>query len=374
MTPRRGGKCVGRGALRLGLGLGLGLCAAAATAGGAAAQQSYLLVVSGLGGAPQYDASFYHWGAALVDAAHSRYGLPDSNVIFLAERPDRDPKRIQGRSTREGVERAVDELARRAHPGDDVFIVLIGHGTDEGGDPRLNLPGPDLTAADLAKLLNRFAGETVVVVNTTSSSGGWIPVLAGKDRVIITATRNAGERNETVFGRYFVDALTGDGADLDKDGRVSMLEAFTYARRETARAYQEGHLLLTEHATLDGNGDGVGTMDPDSVDADTRAASMVFFGGGAGTRGVAATPSAATSGASSPEATSRAPAATPPADADSTLRALYATKRTLEARIDSLKAVKPSMEPAAYDRALEALLVELARTDQAIRKAEGGTP
>jgi hypothetical protein len=48
-------------------------------------------------------------------------------------------------------------------------------------------------------------------------------------------------------------------ADLDKDGQTSLLEAFLMASRRVKEFYEEEGRLMTEHALLDDNGDGLGT-------------------------------------------------------------------------------------------------------------------
>ncbi len=73
--------------IRLAL-LGTALCVQAASA------QTYVLVVSGVGGEPQYTDLFRRWGTEVVDAAR-RLGVPGANVTFLAEHPERDA-RISG--------------------------------------------------------------------------------------------------------------------------------------------------------------------------------------------------------------------------------------------------------------------------------------
>ena len=334
--------------LRVGLALGLGLALATTSA---AAQTTHLLIISGIGGVPAYADTFYRESAALVDAAHARLGLPDSSVVLLAEYPARDPKRIQARSTLENVGRAIDELARRSRAGDRVLVVLIGHGNDADGTPMLNLPGPDLSAAALSRMLDTLEGRDVAVVNTTSASGGFVAGLAHRGRIVITATRSAGESNETIFGRYFVEALTSDGADTDKDGTVSLLEAFEYARREVARAYQQERELQTEHALLDGDGDGVATMAPDSSGGDRIPAAAFVLN---------ATTPATTMLAAAP--------------ADSATRALVAKRRELQQKIAALEARKSAMDAGAYEAALDPLLLELARTDAAIRAAGARAP
>ncbi len=312
----------------------------------AAAQESRLLVVVGLGGDPGMAKTFHAWAATLVDAAKATYGLPASDVVYLDETPARDPARITGRSTRENVEAAVKRIAAASAPGDRVFIVLIGHGSDTEGQPRFNLPGPDMTAADFARLLDALAAQAVALVDTTSASGPFVETLSGRDRTIVTATATGGERNAPRFGGFFVEALAGAGdeADLDKDGRVSILEAFGYAKRKVAEAYQQAGNLLAEHAMLDDNGDRKGSLEPDPLAGDGALARTMFLTAPA--------------------------AAAPAASADPALAALYAEQKALEDRIAKLRALKGGMPDEEYRRQLEPLLLDLARKTREIREME----
>jgi hypothetical protein len=184
----------------------------------------------------------------------------------------------------------------------------------------------------------------VAVVNAASASGDFLPVLSGKNRVVITATKSSYERNETLFPQHFVNAYTAPGADTDKDERISLLEAFVYAKREVTRAYETDTRLPTEHAMLDDDGDRRGTAEPNPQAGDGAAARRFIVGG---TRTATA-------------ATGNAPAA------------LVARKSQLEAQVDSLRRRKESMAADEYEQQLEKLLVDLARVSQAIR--EGGSP
>ena len=60
-----------------------------------------------------------------------------------------------------------------------------------------------------------------------------------------------------MFPRFFVEAFAADVADLDKDGRISVLEAYNYASREVKRFYEDEGRMLTETSQLEDNGDGV---------------------------------------------------------------------------------------------------------------------
>jgi len=314
-----------------------------ALAAPAFAQGSHVLVIVGLGGDHENAERFHRWASAIVDAAKDRYALPPAAIVYLGEDPARDAARISGRATREAVEAAFTRLAGQARPGDRVFIVLIGHGASATGEPRFNLPGPDLAAPDFARLAGLFAAQQVVFVNTASASGGFVAPLSGKDRIVITATRTEGERNQTRFGEFFAEALSTGDADMDKDGRVSMLEAFTWARRRVAESYERDGQLLTEHAVLDDDGDGKGTGEPGRPGGDGAVARTLFL----------------SAGTSQPM---------PGADADPEIRALVEQRQALEDRIAALKASKEKTDPAAYASELERLLIELARTNAAIKE------
>ena len=311
------------------------------------AQRSHLLIVSGLGGQPKYTEAFRKWGLALVDAARQRYGMPDSEVVYLAEEGVKDA-RITGVSTRANIEAALTRVAQRSASGDQVIIVLLGHGSGAEGESKVSLPGPDMNARDFARVLEQFKTQQVAFVNMTSASGDMLAVLSGPNRVVITATKSSFERNESVFAGHFVDALTGDGADTDKDGRVSLLEAFRYATTETKRYYEQQSHLQTEHAQLDDDGDGKGAAEPDvrvvAGGGDGGLARRVFLGVGA----------ASTSGATDPK-----------------LAALYKERFVIEGKIEDLKKRKASMAASAYEETLEALLLDLATKAREIRALEG---
>ena len=285
---------------------------------------TYVVIITGASGEPQYAQSFLAAAQAIDEAARTRFNVPADAVIWLGEDTTKASGRIRGRSTRENVERELGALAARVRPGDQVWVVLIGHGSGEGEQSRFNLVGPDLTAADFARLLGGFAKQQVAFVNASSASGDFAKVLAAPNRVVVTATKSALERNESLFARHFAAALKDAAADVDKDGRVSLREAFDYAKREVARAYETDNRLLTEHAQLDDAG---------------SLASVLALGGGT-------------------------------TSTDPKVVALVGERRALEAQVAALRARKESMDAAAYDTQLEALLLDLARKNQAIRAAE----
>jgi len=333
------------GTLSLGT-LSLGTLAALGAARPAHAQSgaSHLVVIVGAGGAPQYADAFHQSAAAITDAARARFGLPDANVLYLGEDPARAGARVTARSSKANVEAAFARLATRVRPGDQLWVVLIGHGSVQGETPRFNLPGPDMTAADFNRALAPFARQQVAFVNAASASGDFARALAAPNRAVVTATKSSLERNDTRFAQHFAAALATPGADVDKDGQVSLLEAFTFAKREVARAYESENKLLTEHAQLDDNGDGVAAAQPGGTNADGAMAARLVLG------------------------------ATEPASTDPRVVELSAKRRVLENEVANIRARKATMDSATYERQLEAMLIALARASQELREAQRVPP
>jgi hypothetical protein len=300
-----------------------------------------LVVVAGVGGEPRFTQQFRAMAQSMVRAAATRFALPDSQVWAFTE----DSTFGRGRSTKAAVEGALTRLVASGREGDRLVIVLFGHGNAQADVTRFNLPGPDMTVDDFARLLKAYPG-TLAFVNTGSASGEYVKALSGPRRIVVTATKSAREQNETYFPAFFVKALTESAGDADKDGRVSLLEAFTYARQEVERKFELANQLASEHPLLDDDGDGVGRGDASERAADGKLARSFFLeplGGAA----VANDPRAAR---------------------------LIEERRVLEARIDSLRAGRAAMSEAAYQKALEPLMVELAEKTRALRALEVRKP
>jgi len=327
--------------------LGAALALVLGTPGtGAAQSATHAVIVVGLGGAEEYREKFHAYGMSLYSALTEQHGIPPENVTLLAEREELAQGAYHDRSTRANLMKVLGEIAGRAAPQDRVFIVLIGHGTAQGEDPRFNLPGPDLGPEDFMAGLTAFPTQTLALVHTGSASGGFVAPLSGPNRIIVAATRTARERNATEFPRFFVEAVSGEGADLDKDGQISLLEAYVYARQEVERFYQEENELLTEHAVLDDNGDGEGSHEASLVGPDGQLAATFLLG-------------------------SQAATAAQTSD-DPVLNRLYEERQEIQGRFDELRAIRESLPEAQYESAMEDLLVELALKTREIRAREGG--
>lgn len=316
----------------------------------ASAQETWVVNVVGLGGDPEYTQTFTGWATELEEHLTTRWGVAPERVITLGEDPALQG--VDGESRRENVEATVARIASEAGPSARVLFVLIGHGSFRNDEASLNIPGRDLSAAEWSDVLATLGDRTVAVVNVASSSGPFVEALAATGRTVITATRSGQERNETQFGRYFAEAFGGGAADLDKDGRLSLLEAFIYARSETARYYEEEGLIATEHAQIDDDGDGEAIDIPVEGGTDGAVASTFRFA----------------SGSASASADAR------PAPSDSTSVRIEAEIAEIEAQLAILRSRRDEMTEEDYDAELESLLVDLALKNRELRGRSGGEP
>ncbi|MEO6447263.1 MAG: C13 family peptidase [Gemmatimonadaceae bacterium] len=326
--------------------IGLHAPALAARAQAGAARGTHVLVVAGVGGERRFTETYRTWSLAFATAASTRFGVPDSLVTVLTENPARDPGRVHDRSTRANILRELARIGGRVRAGDRVIVLLVGHGSAGDGSSRLNVPGPDISAEDFSTAFAPMRGVDILFVNTASASGDFIRALSGPSRIVITATRSAREQNATYFPEHFLAALLSDAGDTDKDGRVNILEAFAFARREVERIFEQGNRLPTEHALLDDDGDGVGRNDASEKGPDGRRARAYFLEPLAGSA-LAADPRAAT---------------------------LLAERRKVEGALDALRGRRASMSESAYQDALEPLMLSLAEISGALRALEARTP
>jgi hypothetical protein len=211
----------------------------------AATNKATVIVVVGAAGEEEYGKSFAQWGHLWQEAAQ-RAGANLVTIGLNAGKGD-DHDRLKDALHGESKE-AVTEL----------WLVLIGHGTFDGKEAKFNLRGPDVSASELATWLQPFK-RPLAIINAASASAPFLNTLSVTGRVVITATRSGHEQNYTHFGQYLSEAIADPGADLDKDGQTSLLEAYLAAARRTADFYELEGRLATEHSLLDDNGDGLGT-------------------------------------------------------------------------------------------------------------------
>jgi hypothetical protein len=297
------------------------------------AQERFALVVTGATGGDEYAAQYLAWQESLKRIFLERHKLDAANVIALSESDDAALV-----ATGENVRTAIASVRQRMKRDDVLVVVLVGHGTFDGVDAKFNLVGPDLESAEWGRLLRPLPG-TVVVVNTTAGSFPFIERLGGPRRIVITATDSVAQRFDTVFAEYFVKAFEDDSADLDKNQRISIWEAFAAASAGVRRHYQQRGQLTTERALIDDNGDGVGRSAAEDGE-DGALSSRIYL---------------------------EAPAPGAP-ETDDVLLKLLQRKSLLEAELEELRIRRSFLPAGEYAREFERLMLDYARVARDIRQ------
>jgi hypothetical protein len=296
-------------------------------AGAVARAETYYVTIAGLGGEPEYEQRFTGWASELDKIFKSE---PDSKVVTLSGML----------ATKATIQARLGEIAKQAKADDHMVLILIGHGSYDEGEYKFNIPGPDVSGAELAALLDKIPAQQAVI-DMTSASGGITAALQKPKRVIVTATKSGTEKNATVFPRYFVEALRDPAADTDKNEIITVLEAFRYAEGKTAKFYEELKRLSTEHALLEDTGKGEGVKVPavDNGEGFIAARFPLLHTGSA-------------------VAMAKDPAK----------QKLLKEKEEVEQKIDELKYRKASMAVSEYRQQLTKYLVDLAKTQEALDK------
>jgi hypothetical protein len=295
-----------------------GLCAHGAT---------YYLTVSGLGGEPDYEQRFKMW-ADDIDGSLKKAG--GDAKVFTLNAPTKDKVKAQ-----------FAEIQKQAKPEDALVVMLIGHGTFDGVEYKFNIPGADLSGPEIAAMLDRVPSTRQLVVVTTSASGGAIESLRRPNRVVVSATKTGSEKNATMFARFWAEALREPAADTDKNEAVSALEAFRYAQKKTTEFFDTQKRLATEHSVIEDTGKGEGEKDPKPENGGGKLSAafpVIRIGANAA------------------------------AARDPEKRPLLDKKEQIENAIDKLKYEKAALPAAEYKKQLTALLVELAKIQEALDK------
>ncbi|MBI3048722.1 MAG: caspase family protein [Acidobacteria bacterium] len=303
-----------------------------AIATAAVADERYAVVISGVSGGERYATQQQKWRSELAAFLTAGFAFADANVVVLDEESGGS-----SRATAANVRRLFADLRKRLTRDDTLMVVFLGHGTFDGTDAKFNLVGPDLSAAEWKSMLDGLPGR-LVLVNTTASSFPFLEQLSRSGRIVITATDSAAQRFATVFPEYFTRALADRSSDFDKNGRISVWEAFAAASAGVKRHYEQRGQLATERPVLDDNGDGQG-READVPGEDGAVARTVYLDAEPGAAG-----------------------------GDPALVALDRQRLALEKQFEELKARRSSMTDEQYQAELERILIELAKIAQEIRK------
>jgi hypothetical protein len=239
------------------------------------------------------------------------------------------------------IKDAFAKMKDQLKPADSFFLFLIGHGSYDGLVYKFNNVGPDLTGEDFSKLLSTLSASRIVVVNSSSNSGGATEAMSGKNRMIVSATKTGFEGNDTVFYEYFLAGLQKSAADENKDHKISVWEAFKFAVDGVDRFYKDAGRIATEHPQISDNGSPMTGVVPNAP----VMANLTSFN-----------------------------VDRPVTVADAKLQALLDEQKQIQQKIETLQINKASMLPEDFNKQIEDLILQLALKTQQVEEQQKKAP
>ena len=125
---------------------------------------------------------------------------------------------------------------------EDVIVILIGLGTIREDAYQFQIKGPRLTGEDLKASL-AGAARSYLIIATGPGGSALADALAGGNRMIITATSDANQINQTQFGVFWAEAAR----EMPQAG---ILELLQLTDQKLTLFYRNANLVQTETATL----------------------------------------------------------------------------------------------------------------------------
>lgn len=226
------------------------------------------LIICGLAGDAEHRALFAETAELLVSGLTTHHGFAAENVeLYWGDEPiEKDGPAVRasrGVTTRESLAAAAEALQASLGPDDALWVFVLGHSHYDGRHSWLNISGSDISHLEFGRLFEGLRCREQVFAITTSASGFYLKTLAAAGRIVMTATEPDLEVNETLFPHHLAKALGSPPPylelDVDRDGRLTLLDVYLWTARETAQEYVAGMLLATEHSLIDDSGDGRGT-------------------------------------------------------------------------------------------------------------------
>jgi len=293
--------------------------------------ETICIIITGLGGMPEYEENFLSWG--LATEAHFQDEL--ESVVY----------RLDGRDKKKSdILQLFEQIS--SSPPKELWLFLIGHASHDNRNYKFNISGPDLTDQEIKTFFDGLGETRTYLIAATSASGTLASKLGQENRVIVTATKSATERQPPLFMSFFLEAVNSEEADTDKNARVSLLEAFLFSHQKVAAWFEEKGRIQTEHSMLQDNGQVLlekkNILENNPSNQGTLLASMAYL-----SRAV-----------EQPYRTREA-------------RELASQGVEIEREIEDLKFRKNQMPEDEYYRVLEELLVKLAVLHESIAEMEG---
>lgn len=258
---------------------------------------NYALLFSG--GKRFADAHKRYWNNLkfLYQTLRSKYGYPADHIIVVYKegKPNDGEMPVDYPATVDGFSNAIHFIASKLNGTQDLLFYSTNHGGGYDETGNVNHSGePDAVPGDetdrysmdetlfyykdekmymtddyLAEKLGSLHYKTLLSIFQQCFGGGFIKDVNHRDNILISASSEfqfsygLPDLSFDVFSKHFIAALNGFypdnspcNADSNGDGRISVLEAFNFAKsRDDPK----------ETCLLEDNKDGIGSHDPGIV-------------------------------------------------------------------------------------------------------------
>ena len=234
----------------------------------------HVLIIGGTAGEKSFYDAFWSATSRFHELLINEYSYTQEHITFLFEDmgPSEESGIVDTESKREQVLAAFAELAETVQPSDRFLLFMLGHASRTGrGDLKFNLRGRDITEAEYVTLINAIPAERQILIFGFPYSGKLVTHLSKQGRIILTSSSpNEGYSLQAGFGNVFVDAFSAAANDIDRNGDISLLEAFLSLQTRTKDFYEKDGKVQSEHPHLDDNGDRDATRNLTAVTVETE--------------------------------------------------------------------------------------------------------
>ncbi len=201
----------------------------------ASSGKCYALLVGGSPGSPMYSARYQDWLKRFKAYLTGKAGVPAENITVISADPA-FKEAVQITKGSEDVVKAVAAAGAKCGADDQFILFIVGHGFSMEPEESFALPVKDLRPAELKQALLGVKSRKQIILNFSTSSGAFLGGIVAKGRINVTAT-NGPEANAPVFAEFFlrgIESGRADGEGGQKDGKISILEAYNWATFQTA--------------------------------------------------------------------------------------------------------------------------------------------
>lgn len=224
----------------------------------------WLLLVCGLPGDEEHERIFAETSRDLLDTLTQHYDFSTDHMYFLAGVDGIVGVAPQGThaaiATRDELLSTLKSLSTAILPRDELWVIVIGHVSDQQQRVSLQLPGVDVSTEEFGGACREMPARRQLFIVTTAVSGSFVRPLAKPGRIVLSATEVAAEPNETDYPLALARTLKKFAKEPKASAKApTVLDLHNAVARDVLSGYLARGHLATEHALLDDNGDGQGT-------------------------------------------------------------------------------------------------------------------